>query len=75
MLKIRLKTMPMHNWGLSASRLYIKFGDKLKLSFSLGWKFYETFVKELERISPTKTRLFVLNLTASEAKLFLLQLI
>ncbi|WP_443020436.1 transposase [Sphingobacterium sp. SYP-B4668] len=24
-------TMPMHNWGLTISQLYIKFGDRLKL--------------------------------------------
>ena len=24
-------TMPMHNWGLTISGLYIKFGDRLKL--------------------------------------------
>jgi len=24
-------TMPMHNWGLTISQLYIRFGDRLKL--------------------------------------------
>lgn len=35
-------TMPMHNWGLTMSQLYIKFGDRLKAfgDFFLGGGFF-----------------------------------